>query len=190
MIEFVSANPTGPLHIGHGRGAALGIRWRGFSGRAGKVQTEYYVNDRGFQMECWPTPCGRGLRNCAAKASEFPRTGIREYIRDIAQEMIDGKRDDFSVYPRTVIQDGIKQRFGTFRCGFDSWYSETRAVSGQSERGAKNFGIAELSCRKRTGALVCKSGEKMKSRTKTAYAKSDGSYTYFASDIAYHQGQV
>ena len=91
LLEFVSANPTGPLHVGHGRGAAVGHALSCLMKKAGfDVSTEYYINDVGNQMNTLGRSTWLRYQELLKKKVEFPEDGYKgEYIKDIAQEVID-----------------------------------------------------------------------------------------------------
>ena len=97
QVEFVSANPTGPLHVGHGRGAALGATIANLLHAAGyNVQREYYVNDAGRQMHILATSVWLRYLEQNNVPIRFPSNGYRgEYIRDIAKQLTDSNGQDF-----------------------------------------------------------------------------------------------
>ncbi len=191
LIEFVSANPTGPLHIGHGRGAALGDSLaRIYRQCRQEVQTEYYVNDVGNQMLILAQSVQIRTREIKGESITFPENGYQgPYIKDIAAEMLDKNRDDFSVYPREYILNMIQKDLGDFGVSFDNIFSE-------SELFKQNKVDQALASLREKGYLKEKDGAlwfSMESATDEeldkdrVLKKSDGRYTYFASDIAYHK---
>jgi arginyl-tRNA synthetase len=200
QVEFVSANPTGPLHIGHGRGAAVGdslarvLRFAGFD-----VETEYYINDAGRQMNTLGLSILMRAREAerASNAEDFPEDCYRgEYIRDIASDMLKADASLLSapegeavercrVYGMKIILDGIRNDLENFNVRPDVWFSErSLAETGAVERALEYLRESGYA-REKDGALWF---------TTTAFGddkdrvlrKSDGSLTYFASDIAYH----
>ncbi len=198
QVEFVSANPTGPLHIGHGRGAAVGdslariLRSCGFD-----VQTEYYINDVGIQMNILGLSVWLRARELKNMPIEWPEQYYRgEYIIDIAKELLLQQENllDLSAqegqdicyrYAMQSILDGIKQDLTDFKVHHDVWFSEKSLVTkGAVEQGFAKLAQAGLSY-EHDGALwfaTTKFGDDKDRVLK----KSDGSLTYFASDIAYH----
>ena len=138
LIEFVSANPTGPLHIGHGRGAAVGDALARILKKAGfDLSTEYYVNDVGNQMNVLGRSTWLRYLELLGKGEEFPENHYRgEYIKDIAQIAIDKHGNEFLDKPeeecvsifrdlaKDIILEGIKKDLCEFRVTFDSWFSE------------------------------------------------------------------
>lgn len=197
LIEFVSANPTGPLHIGHGRGAALGDSLARIYRQLGRnVQTEYYINDIGLQMQILADSVRIRMEQLDGKAdAAFPENHYQgEYITGIAKEMKASGRNDFSVYPRTYILDWIKKDLEQYRVSFDRWFPE----SDLHKSGKMDEVLALLKSKnvlkEHDGALwFVPPGEKKKEEEQSELDKdrvlkrSDGRYTYFASDITYHK---
>ena len=199
LLEFVSANPTGPLSVAHGRQAAIGdvlaniLEFSGF-----RVTREYYLNDEGNQIEL----LGRSIyaRYCelSGEACVFPEAGYRgEYIYDVAKEIIE-KHDKslvalddknisfFSDFGTKYIMDGIRKDLLAFSVRFDSYYSQHKlSKSGKVEKVLKEL--------KEKGFLYEKDGALWFSSTRfgddkdRVLRKSDGTYTYITPDIAYHQ---
>ncbi len=198
QVEYVSANPTGPLHIGHGRGAAVGdsvARILRFAGH--EVATEYYINDAGNQMRLLGYSVWLRAREIKGLPVEWPESYYKgSYIIDIAHEVLAQDADllqkDDTVaqdicyeYAMNSIMDGIKQDLQDFRVGHDVWFSEKSLV----ERGAVDAAFAAL---KEAGLSYEKDDalwfatESLGDDKDRVLRKSDGSLTYFASDIAYH----
>ncbi|MDR1947334.1 MAG: arginine--tRNA ligase [Desulfovibrio sp.] len=200
QVEFVSANPTGPLHIGHGRGAAVGdslarvLRFAGFD-----VETEYYINDAGRQMRTLGLSILARAREIAGKnaAEDFPEDCYRGgYIRDLAAQMLKSETDLLSLpeeealdrcraYGIKNILDGIRKDLEDFNAVHDVWFSErSLAETGAVEQALNDLWAAGHSYEK-DGALWFKT-EAFADDKDRVLRKSDGSLTYFASDIAYH----
>ncbi len=200
QVEFVSANPTGPLHIGHGRGAATGDAVAAVLNAAGyQVQREYYLNDAGNQMQT----LGRSLllryRELLGEAVEFPGECYQgDYIRDLAQEVLESKGqvllelpeneaiEQIGAYGGGQIRHGIDQDLEDFGIHFDNWYSEQSLY----DRGEVERGIALLKERGLTyeldGALWFKTTDFGDDKDRVL-VRSNGITTYFASDVAYHK---
>lgn len=198
QVEYVSANPTGPLHIGHGRGAAVGdslarvLRFAGYD-----VQTEYYINDAGRQMRLLGLSVWLRVEELAGKPVTWPDDWYRgEYIIDIAKEMLaqtpglaelpqEEGIDACFEYAMHSILDGIKEDLKIFRVGHDVWYSERSLVA----KGAVETAFERLKASGHTfeqdGALWFRTTDFGDDKDRVL-RKSDGSLTYFASDIAYH----
>jgi len=202
QIEFVSANPTGPLHIGHGRGAALGDALASILSFVGyQVTKEYYINDVGNQMETLGRSVFYRYQELFSRSTEFPEDHYQgEYIYDIARKAIElwgdryleNKEKEvipvFSQLAKEVILGGIKQDLEDFRVNFDSWFSEKELI----ESGELEDIIAEL---KKRGLLYEKDGAwwfpatKFEDEKDRVVIRSNGQKTYFASDIAYHKNK-
>ncbi|UCC74468.1 MAG: arginine--tRNA ligase [Gemmatimonadota bacterium] len=202
-VEFVSANPTGPLHVGHGRGAAVGdaiarlLEWTGH-----KVCREFYVNDAGAQVDnLIESIYARGRQLCGIDA-EVPDGGYHgEYVTDLARELqaVHGDRlaGDWGEEERRLVRDFVLERMQAeqrddmraFRVEFDEFRSESSVyASGQID--ATLAGLDER------GLLYERDGARWL-RTSTfgddkdrVLVKSDGSCTYFLPDIAYHRDKA
>ncbi len=201
-IEFVSANPTGPLNIAHGRQAALGDTLANILNDQGyKVSREYYINDEGNQikllgestraryLEILPV----GLRG--EKAS-IPAEGYQgDYIKEIARIIFEqekekarqSKIDFFAQFAVKLILKQIKKDLQDFGVEFDTWFSQ-RTLSTEKIRQA----IKELEKKryilKQEGATFFKSSIFGDDKDRVLI-KSNGEFTYFAPDIAYHQNK-
>lgn len=195
-VEFVSANPTGPLTIAHGRQAAIGdslSRILKFSGC--NVKTEYYVNDEGTQMNILGNSIRIRYRELFGKKDEFPQDGYQgKYIYDIA---MDFKKKHGSKYVNETdispfrefglkwILNGIKKDLKDFGVEFDVWYSQKSLR--KSDKIGKALKIIDNKgyVFKEDGATWFRSTDFGDDKNRVLI-KSDGSYTYLAPDIAYH----
>jgi arginyl-tRNA synthetase len=198
LVEFVSANPTGPLHIGHGRGAAYGdsiariLSQTGFS-----VVREYYINDQGTQMHILGKSVYLRAKELVGEKVEFPEDGYQgAYIYDIAKlalekypDLLSMSEDEAIALSRDlaveVILEDIRMDLEKFRVHFDSWYSERSLF----ERGV----VAKVLRLLEEKGLIYEKDSALWFRAKDfgdekdrVLRKSTGDYTYFASDIAYH----
>lgn len=199
QVEYVSANPTGPLHIGHGRGAAVGdslarlLRFAGYN-----VHTEYYVNDAGRQMLILGQSVLFRARQLEGEDLPDPEDFYRgDYIKDIAREVLDLhpdllKKDDAleicREYALNQILDGIKKDLADFRVEHQNWFSERSLVTaGAVEKTFNRLKEAGLAFEE-DGALWFRTTEFGDDKDRVL-RKSDGSLTYFASDIAYHDNK-
>uniref|UniRef100_A0A832LWP1 Arginine--tRNA ligase n=1 Tax=Caldimicrobium thiodismutans TaxID=1653476 RepID=A0A832LWP1_9BACT len=197
-IEFVSANPTGPLHIGHGRGAAYGdslariLQFAGF-----EVFKEYYINDRGTQMDILGASVYLRARELKGEKVAFPEDYYQgDYIYDIAKEALNlypdllekEEKEAISLCRelaiKTILKD-IREDLEVFRVEYDNWYSEREL----HERGLVPEVISLLQEKgyvyEEEGALWFRSSLFGDSKDRVI-RKSSGEWTYFASDIAYH----
>jgi arginyl-tRNA synthetase len=186
-LEFISANPTGPLHLGHTRWAAVGdALGRVLSAAGAKVVQEFYINDRGRQMELF----GESVQ-AAAQGKPIPEDGYQgDYIKDLATEVVAqnpgiSTSDDFreAAYQLQLAQQqGVLKTFNTH---FDIWFSE-RSLH---ESGAVEHGMQKL----REQGHVFESEGAVWLRTTDfgddkdrVLLKENGELTYFASDTAYY----
>jgi len=197
-IEFVSANPTGPLHIGHGRGAAYGdalariLKFSGF-----EVFKEYYINDRGTQMNILGASVYLRAKELSGEKIDFPKDYYQgDYIKDIAKEalrlypdLLERKEAEAIALCRElaikIILEDIRSDLENFRVFYDNWYSE-RALY---EKGLLNEVLEVLREKgdlyEMDGALWFRSSLYGDEKDRVV-RKATGEWTYFASDIAYH----
>ncbi len=199
QVEFVSANPTGPLHVGHGRGAALGDALANILQCAGyQVQREYYINDAGNQIQTLGISVYARYLEIFGRENVFPEEGYKgDYIREIAERFVkeDGELylnmpedkavEEIAEKSAPLILDDIRQDLEEFGVFFDLWFSETDLL----ERGDVQKTLKEMEKRGTTfrheGALWFRSTDKGDDKDRVL-VKSNGSLTYFASDVAYH----
>lgn len=214
QIEFVSANPTGPLHLGHGRGAALGAALSNLLNEAGyKVEREYYINDAGRQVKLLGMSVFARYKQLLGEDYPFPEDGYRgEYIEELAKEFKNSlqpsafslrlneeelleKITDFA-YKKMLSE--IKKDLEDFGVFFDVWQSERELYKKveSSEFGVRSeieITINDLKNRghiyEQEGAVWFKSTEFGDDKDRVII-KQDGEYTYFASDIAYHMKKI
>ncbi len=203
QIEFVSANPTGPLHLGHGRGAAVGQALANILKEAGfHVHTEYYINDAGRQIELLGMSVYVALQRLNGKDLPMPDDCYKgEYINEIAQEInekygqqiyeksFDEVGDFLIDYSYKKILNEIKKDLEDFGVVFDKWVSERKLYhTGEVQRAI--IKLKELGyIYEHEGALWFRSTALGDEKDRVV-VKSDGSYTYFASDIAYHKNKI
>jgi arginyl-tRNA synthetase len=203
MIEFVSANPTGPLHVGHGRGAAVGDCLARIMKKAGyDLSTEYYINDVGNQMNFLGRSTWLRYRELKGEVIEFPEDHYRgDYIKDIAQEVIDQKGDEFLNKPeeecipffrrfaKDNILKGIEKDLSEFRVNFDNWFSEESLYDDKSVEKAVDWLKGQGHIYEKDGAVWLKSSAFDDDKDRVI-VKQTGERTYFCSDIAYHQNKI
>jgi arginyl-tRNA synthetase len=199
-VEFVSANPTGPLHVGHGRGAAVGdtlARLLEFSGH--RVQREFYVNDAGVQIDKLVDSIYARHRQLRGYEQGIPDGGYHGgYVVDMARELEDRFADrladewdeEMRLFVRGHAIERVRQEqerdMRALRVAFDEFRSESSLYESQQIEAT----LADLD---RRGLLYEREGARWL-RTTTfgddkdrVLVKSDGSYTYFLPDIAYHR---
>ena len=199
MVEFVSVNPTGPVHVGHTRGAVLGSALANAMAAAGcQVTREYYVNDAGSQMEAFYRSVWARYRQALGQPAELPDNGYQgDYIADIAADIIqsDGEQylelDDATAVraigdiARERMVDTIRDDLSAIRVVFDNWFSERRLFQDNDYDRAMDALRAGGHLTERSGALWFNSMALGDERDNVV-VRSSGEPTYFASDIAYH----
>ena len=203
LIEFVSANPTGPLHVGHGRGAAVGDALARILKKAGyDLSTEYYVNDVGNQMNFLGRSTWLRYRELMGETIEFPEDHYQgDYIKEIAREIIDNNGDEFLNKPeedcmpffrksaKDSILKGIEKDLSEFRVSFDNWFSEASLYENQSVEKAVDWLQEQGHIYEKDGAVWLKSSAFDDDKDRVI-VKQTGERTYFCSDIAYHQNKI
>ncbi|MGB7919113.1 MAG: arginine--tRNA ligase [Desulfobacterales bacterium] len=200
QVEFVSSNPTGPLHVGHGRGAAVGDSVANILAFCGyDVQREYYINDSGRQIQTLGRSVFLRYRELFGKSAPFPEDCYQgDYIRDIAaqikEQQGDGllyREEDEAVMQcaRTAagdIMEGIRKDLALFGVSFDEWFSEQSLYdAGEVDRilaESRQRGIIY----EKDGALWFKTSDLGDEKDRVV-VRQNGQTTYFASDIAYHE---
>jgi arginyl-tRNA synthetase len=187
-IEFVSANPTGPLHVGHGRQAALGDAIATLLETTGwKVTREFYYNDAGAQIENLAASVEARLNQLEGKPVQIPEGGYHgEYIREIAErykEDSDGLSvREFAVRELRKEQDLDLQAFGV---RFDRYFLESSLYTGGMVDDTVRLLIASGKTYEHEGALWLRTTDFGDDKDRVM-RKSDGTYTYFLPDVAYH----
>ena len=193
MVEFVSANPTGPLHVGHGRQAALGDAISALLESQGwRVTREFYYNDAGNQIETLALSVQARVRERLGLPAEFPADGYHgDYIREIAAAYLasgakDGEDLDairrFAVAELRKEQDRDLQAFGV---RFDNYYLESSLYAdGRVEKTVRALAGSGKTF-DHEGALWLKTTDYGDDKDRVM-RKSDGTYTYFVPDVAYH----
>ena len=197
-VEFVSANPTGPLHVGHGRQAALGdaisslLEWTGWN-----VTREFYYNDAGAQIANLTRSVKARIVELSTGRLEIPEGGYHgEYIREIAQRYLETHRDDpegrdedavrrFAVAELRKEQDLDLQAFGV---KFDEYYLESSLYTDGKVDETVRALVASGHTYEQDGALFLRTTEfgDDKDRVMRKSAAKGGEYTYFLPDVAYH----
>ena len=177
LIEFVSANPTGPLHVGHGRWAAIGDSLNRILNFCGyKSDSEYYINDAGVQVQ--------KLRESVAAAKngqDIPEDGYQgKYIYDLA-----GADED----PVNLILKDQRETLKSFNVEFDNWFSEKKLHNKNEVDKALDILKKKKSIYEKEGAVWFRSTDFGDDKDRVLI-KSDGQKTYFASDVAYHQDKI
>ena len=194
-VEFVSANPTGPLHVGHGRQAAIGDAIASLLAATGwRVTREFYYNDAGAQIMNLASSVQARVRQLGGQDVAFPESGYHgEYIRDLAQRYIDEhpsdpSADDLDAVRRFAVRELRKEQdrdLQAFGVSFDVYFLETSLYGdGRVEETVKRL-IGAGHTYEKDGALWLKTTDFGDDKDRVM-RKSDGTYTYFVPDVAYH----
>jgi len=219
QVEFVSANPTGPLHVGHGRGAVYGDTLARLLAAAGfQVTKEYYLNDAGVQMQTLGRSVLLRIKELEGEKIEFPENCYQgEYIKDIAKEILSlrakakqsseykwmqeiasavglamtvNSENDvilfFGQYAGRKIHDEIVKDLSDCGVGHDVYFNESELHKHGKVENAVEFLRKRGFVEDREGAIWFLS-TKFGDEKDRVLKKSDGFYTYFAADIAYHK---
>ena len=204
LVEFVSANPTGPLHVGHGRQAALGDAICNlFQTQGWNVHREFYYNDAGVQIQTLANSTQLRARGCKPGDAEWPEAAYNgDYIQDIANDFLARKTvkaDDreFTASGDVDDLDGIRQfavaylrheqdlDLQAFQVRFDQYYLESSLYTSGRVEQAVNKLIDAGKTYEQDGALWLRSTDYGDDKDRVM-RKSDGGYTYFVPDVAYH----
>jgi arginyl-tRNA synthetase len=205
LVEFVSANPTGPLHVGHGRGAAVGDALANLLAAVGyDVTREFYINDAGRQIKLLARSVYTRYRQMHGKDETFPEDGYHgTYINEVAASAtasqsislkfvdtpFEQSEKTFAEFSKEQMLADIKKDLEDFSVRFDVWFSEKSLLAD----GSVQRSIEELRERgyayEKDGALWLKSTAFGDDKDRVII-KKDGEYTYLATDIAYHRNKL
>lgn len=203
QVEFVSANPTGDLHLGHARGAAVGDSLCNILAKAGyDVSREYYINDAGNQIHNLALSVEARYLQAIGQEKEMPEDGYhgadivgigkalaKEHGEALLEKDERERYDFFRQYGLTFELEKLKEDLKQFRVEFDEWYSETSLY----ENGKIDKALTAL---KDAGEIYEKDDATWFGSTKygddkdRVLIKNDGTYTYLTPDIAYHQDKL
>ncbi len=204
LLEFVSANPTGPLHVGHGRGAAVGdtlarlLRATGYA-----VETEYYVNDAGNQMKILGRSLYLRFKELLGEKIDFPADHYRgDYMVEMAAELKETPLGDklatraegdavalASRYACDKILEGIREDLGYFGVTYDNYFSERELHEGGEIAAALSELRKRGKAEEHDGALwFSMDGEE--DEKDRVLVRATGEPTYFAADAAYHKDKL
>ena len=199
QLEYVSANPTGPLHVGHGRGAAVGSALANLLKAAGyDVEQEYYINDAGNQMNNLARSVNARYLELLGQACEFPEDGYHGHdIIETAQRIINkyGERflqmeeaerlEEFKTIAYQEKLAALKEDLERFNVRYDVWFSEKTLHEGNKIKEACDLLLAKGYMYEQDGALWLKSTAFGDDKDRVVI-RDNGVPTYFAADIAYH----
>ncbi len=199
QLEFVSVNPTGPLHVGHGRGAILGSTLANVLAAAGfQVQKEYYINDAGAQIDAFKNTLWTRYQQQFGVAAEMPANGyMGQYMITLAQRIVaeDGDRYLHLAPDKAVKElgekglgymlDWIREDLKAVGVEFDQWFSERTLYENGQYRKAMDLIKEKGYMTQKEGATWFVSTALGEDKD-NVLIRGDGTPTYFASDIAYH----
>ncbi|SFI07270.1 arginyl-tRNA synthetase [Selenomonas ruminantium] len=201
QVEYVSANPTGPLHVGHGRGAAAGSALVNLLRAAGyPVESEYYINDAGNQMNNLARSVNARYLELLGQQVDFPEDGYHgQDIIDTAQRIIDKEGDKYlhmeEAERLAIFQDlayleklaALKEDLAAFQVTFDKWFSE-RTLHPEAVKAAVKILQDNGNIYEQDGALWLKSTAYGDDKDRVVI-RDNGVPTYLAADIAYHHNK-
>jgi arginyl-tRNA synthetase len=199
QLEFVSVNPTGPLHVGHGRGAVLGSTLANILSAVGyQVEREYYINDAGNQMDAFYRSLYARYRQCFGFEAEVPTDGYHgEYMVELSRDIIAEKGDAFLFLPPdeaiwelgqlglVKMIEAIKSDLALLGVEFDVWFSEQSLYRKSQYQRAMSLLEQKGYIEEKEGARWFASSTLGEDKD-NVLVRSSGAPTYFASDIAYH----
>ncbi|MDA3129410.1 arginine--tRNA ligase [Aliibacillus thermotolerans] len=202
QVEFVSANPTGDLHLGHARGAAVGDSLCNILAKAGyDVTREYYINDAGNQINNLAYSVEARYLEALGKDATMPEDGyfgedIRAFGQDLAEEfgeqLLDKPEDErfqfFREYALKREMEKLKQDLRDFRVEFDVWFSETSLYEDGKVTETLDLLREKGEVYEKEGAVWFQSTKYGDDKDRVL-VKSDESYTYLMPDIAYHKNK-
>ncbi|MDD3395761.1 MAG: arginine--tRNA ligase [Acidaminococcaceae bacterium] len=202
QIEFVSANPTGPLHVGHGRGAAVGSALANLMQAAGyNVEREYYINDAGNQMNNLAASVNARYLALFGQEVEFPENGYHgEDIIDTAKRIQKRYGDKFlklseaerlEQFRSIALQEklaALKEDLAAFNVEFDVWFSEQTLHDANKIKEACDYLLQNGNMYEKDGALWLKSTAYGDDKDRVVI-RDNGVPTYLAADIAYHRNK-
>jgi arginyl-tRNA synthetase len=203
LVEFVSANPTGPLHVGHGRGAAVGDSLANLLTAVGyDVAREFYINDAGRQIRLLALSVYARYQQALGNDCPFPEDGYHgTYIEEIAQgfQKVHGDAflnvpfeecsSRFADYGKDAMLADIRTDLEAFGVRFDIWFSEASLLSDGSVQRSLDELMESRNLYEQDGALWLRSTAYGDDKDRVV-VKQDKSYTYLATDIAYHRNKL
>ncbi len=186
-LEFISANPTGPLHAGHARGAALGDALGRILRRCGfEVSTEFYVNDQGRQLDLFAESLA-----AAAAGEPVPEDGYQgEYVAEWARQLNpEADADDFKQQALAMAMDNQQRTLARLGIGFDRWFRESEMVVSGAAQSLLDEMLAQDKAYVSDGATWLRVSDFGDSQDRVL-VKSSGELTYLTPDIAYHTDKL
>lgn len=202
QVEFVSANPVGPMHVGHGRWAAVGDVLSTLLEASGyRVQREFYINDYGSQMNIFAKSVAARYSQALGRDVFFPQDGYRgDYIKEIAEEIIQQNGDKYLKFSQAEQEEIFKQiayqqviahiKNVLLKMGvqFDEWFSETILHRSQAIQKVIDELRAKGFVYEKEGAIWLRTTDFGDDKDRVL-VRENGEPTYFAADIAYHKSK-
>ena len=203
QVEFVSANPTGPLHVGHGRGAVLGSTLANVLAAAGYVvQREYYLNDTGNQIRTFGRSVYARYRQQLGDSIEVPPDGYQgDYVVDLARSIVETHGRQFADLSEqdaaqaladiatVIVTEGIRKDLLALNVEFDNWFSEKSLFESGEYQRVMDILQERGYVTEREGAVWFESSLLGEDKD-NVLVRTDKTHTYFASDIAYHYDKL
>jgi arginyl-tRNA synthetase len=200
QVEFVSANPTGPIHYGGARNAVLGDALANVLEAAGyEVQREFYVNDGGTQFRLFVETLYARYMQALGHDAEIPEDGYRgAYMAGYAQRIVDEYGDQFAqldkaealaaIRPvgRAIVMSALETELGDMGVSFDNWFSEQSLYDSGLVEQSLSYLDERGELARRDGAVWFQASKYPKNEKDEVVIRSNGQPTYFAADIAYH----
>lgn len=200
LVEFVSANPTGNLHLGHARGAAVGDTLHKLLNKAGyQADAEYYINDGGNQISNLAISLEARYRQQLGEDAEIPADGyhgkdiielakqlVEKYGRSLTEKPEDERLRFFRNFGVKHLMREIRNDLADFRVTFDNWYSERSLYETHKVERALDLLKKKGETFEKDNALWLKTTDYGDDKDRVL-VKTDGSYTYFTPDISYHK---
>ncbi len=202
LLEYVSANPTGPLHVGHGRGAVVGdVLYRIMELTGYKPEREFYINDAGRQIRLLGISIYYRIKELKGEKVELPEDAYRgDYITEVARELL--KRNpkivelaeeeavkEASEFGKEFLLKRIREDLKELKVEFDNWFSEKSLYENGEVEKVLNLLKEKGLIYEKEGALWLKTTAFGDDKDRVV-KRSNGEYTYFASDIAYHYNKI
>jgi len=190
-LEFLSANPTGPLSIAHGRQAVVGdclgsiLKFCGVD-----VEREYYVNDAGKQLDLFIQSVDERIKELKGESFQIPEGGYQgEYVKDVAKAVYDACPDNPKRFALDFVLGWIKKDLKDLGIDFDTWTSQQKIIDDKKiEKVIKELTDKNLIYEKEDAIWFAST--KFGDDKDRVIKKNDGELTYFASDIAYHEDKI
>ena len=194
QVEFVSANPTGPLHVGNGRGAVLGSALANILSAAGySVHKEYYINDAGTQIEVFSRSLHARYLRALGRDEPFPEDGYAgQYLLEMGRELAEEYGEGYVGKPSELSAIGMSQMLSIIRrdledlgVTFDTWFSEASLYKDGQYQRVMDLLRGRGYLTEKEGALWFVSSQLGEDKD-NVFVRTSGAPTYFASDAAYH----